>query len=320
MIRRFWIRCKKFLYSIGEGSFLAYNCRDFTQNIKMLKLMMLLSAPYCLLRYFFVFPKKNDRRKGLAVALIAKNEAPYIKEWVEFHHKQGVSHFFIYDNESEDNLHEVLKPYIDSGLVTYRLIRGRVRQRDAYNMALSKCRRRFKYMAILDADEFLFVRKDADVCNYNLYEFVDRFMSSHKDTGGLAVNWCVFGSSGHLTKPEGGVLENYTMRAEDDFPINLHIKTICDPAKTMCFNTVHYPTYRRGFYNFDEEGNIVPGAFTEKVHIKRIRINHYFTKSREEFMAKRARGMADNLDIRSVDDFARHDQNIVVDREILSHR
>ena len=319
MVRRFWIRCKKFLYSIGEGSFLARHCRDFTQNIKTLKLMMLLSAPYCLLRYFFVFPKKNDRRKGLAVALIAKNEAPYIKEWVEFHHKQGVSHFFIYDNESADNLHEVLKPYIDSGLVTYRLIRGRVRQRDAYNMALSKCRRKFKYMAILDADEFLFVRKDVYGCNYNLYEFVDRFMSSHKEAGGLAVNWCVFGSSGHITKPEGGVLENYTMRAEDDFAINLHIKTICDPSKTMCFAHVHYPNYRRGFCNFGENGEKVFGPFTKEVHFENIRINHYLTKSKEEYIAKRKRGCADENQVRDMSEFYQYERYEVNDTEILSH-
>ena len=316
MLRNFLKRCKGFLYGITEESCLVYRCRDYTSSMRIRNFMKLVSFPFCLMRYFFKPRMATVRRNGLAVALIAKNEAPYIKEWVEFHHKQGVSHFFIYDNESADNLHEVLKPYIDSGLVTYRLIRGRMRQTDAYNMALHECRRKFRYMAILDADEFLFMLKDTD----NLYEFVDNFMKSHKNAGGLAVNWCIFGSGGHITKPEGGLLENYTMRAEDDFPVNLHIKTICDTVRTMCFNHVHYPIYRRGFYNFDEESNIVPGAFTERVRLKRIRINHYFTKSREEFMAKRARGMADNLGIRSVDDFAHHDKNIVVDREILSHR
>lgn len=279
---------------------------------------MILSAPYCLTRYFFVSKKRDNKRKGLAVALIAKNEAPYIKEWVEFHKAQGVSHFFIYDNESEDNLHEVLKPYIESGLVTYKLLRGRVRQRDAYNMALSKSRRRkFKYMAILDADEFLFVRKG----NRNLYEFVDSFMMSHANAGGLAVNWCVFGSSGHLTKPMGGgVLENYTMRAGDDDAINLHVKTICDPTKTMCFCHVHFPNFRRGFYNLGENGEKVIGPFSNSVHYDEIRINHYLTKSKEEFIAKRKRGCADENVPRDFSEFEQYERYDVRDVDILSHR
>ena len=36
----------------------------------------------------------------LAVCAIAKNEGPYFKEWIEWHHKQGVEKFYIYDNES----------------------------------------------------------------------------------------------------------------------------------------------------------------------------------------------------------------------------
>ena len=154
----------------------------------------------------------------------------------------------------------------------------------------------------------------------NLYEFVDEFMTSHPNAGGLAVNWCIFGSSGHITKPEGGVLENYTMRAEDDFPANQHIKTICDPTKVFFYGHVHFPTYRRGFHNLDEDGRIVRGPITEQVHFSKIRVNHYFSKSLEEYQEKRIRGMADHLSgMRPMSDFTDHDRNEVHDTEILSH-
>ena len=152
----------------------------------------------------------------------------------------------------------------------------------------------------------------------SLYRFIDEFMTSHPNAGGIGVNWCVFGSNGHTTKPEGGVLENYTMRAEDDFFPNRHIKTICDPSRVISVST-HYPTYVRGFYNLDENGEKIDGPLTQAVHFSKIRINHYFTKSREEFMLKRNRGMADNNGIRNVSDFDSHDQNVIHDTEILSH-
>ena len=58
-------------------------------------------------------------RYYLAVCAIAKNEGPYFQEWIEWHRKQGVEKFYIYDNESTDGTREVLEPYIASGLVDY---------------------------------------------------------------------------------------------------------------------------------------------------------------------------------------------------------
>jgi len=45
-----------------------------------------------------------------------------IPEWLEYHKYQGFEHFIIYDNDPEPNgpIHEKLKPYIQSGLVSYR--------------------------------------------------------------------------------------------------------------------------------------------------------------------------------------------------------
>ena len=34
----------------------------------------------------------------LAVCAIAKNEGPYFEEWIEWHRRQGVEKFYIYDN------------------------------------------------------------------------------------------------------------------------------------------------------------------------------------------------------------------------------
>lgn len=303
----------------AQSSPLVYNIREYTQNERIRNYVKTLVAPFVYLKNFFRRNIPLDSRKGLALVLIAKNEAPYIEEWINFHHKQGVSHFFIYDNESTDNLREVLTPYIEQGLVTYRVLRGKVRQNDAYNMAIHNYGRKFRYMAFIDTDEFMFVRDE----NYrdkgfNLYDFVDDFMKSHENAGGLAVNWCIFGSNGHITKPEGGVLENYTMRSEDNFKYNLHIKTICDPQKVLYYGHCHFPTYRKGFFNLDENGNIVNGPFTSNITFSKIRINHYYTKSREEYTAKISRGRADALLVNDMSNFYENDQNVIHDTEILS--
>ena len=144
---------------VSNGSPLVFRCRDYTLNGFVLTLMKFLAFPVCMCRYF-LGRKDVSGREGLAFVLIAKNEATYIKEWLDFHIKQGVSKFIIYDNESTDNFREVLRPYIEAGIVLYDVIRGKCRQTDAYNMALNKYRYMFKYMGFIDADEFVFVRNN----------------------------------------------------------------------------------------------------------------------------------------------------------------
>ena len=156
--------------------------------------------------------------------------------------------------------------------------------------------------------------------DYDLYNFVDKFMSEHPKAGGIGINWLMFGSNGHIKKPKGGVLENYIRCAEKDLTTNLHIKTICDPLKVLLYCNPHFPIYRKGFHNFDEAGNIIEGPFTREVHFDKIRINHYYTKSKEEYATiKMVRGMADsNPNVRTMDYFYGGDRNEVLDTEILS--
>ena len=158
VIARKFIRTLKVIKHVLDTSYIVSRCRDWTPNAFVRYLVMMLVAPFWVCKYFMY--RDVPGRKGIAFVLIAKNEAPYIEEWIKFHHKQGASHFIIYDNESEDNLHEVLTPYIESGLVTYRLAVGRKRQMDVYNIAIHDYGHKFKYMAVIDADEFLFVRKN----------------------------------------------------------------------------------------------------------------------------------------------------------------
>ena len=167
MSRRFkeWLKkCKplaafvRLLKHAGDRSQLVCNCRDWTANNFVRTVLKILVTPYYVIKYFFP-PNDVKGREGHAFVLIAKNEATYIKEWLDFHIKQGVSKFIIYDNESTDNFREVLSPYIESGRVIYSVIRNKRRQLDAYNIALHDYGHKFKYMGFIDADEFVFIRK-----------------------------------------------------------------------------------------------------------------------------------------------------------------
>jgi hypothetical protein len=46
------------------------------------------------------------------------DEAPFLREWIEFHRIVGVDKFYFYSNDSKDKYKTVLKPYIASGVAT----------------------------------------------------------------------------------------------------------------------------------------------------------------------------------------------------------
>lgn len=253
----------------------------------------------------------------LSIVAIIKNEGQYIEEWVRYHIVAGVQKFYLYNNDSSDNTEEVLKKYIDAGYVDLIPFPGVAMQLLAYNDAIYRFKHKTRYMAIIDADEFLYS------CNKRMSvrdEVADIF-SSFPQAGGIAVNWRMFGSSGLLKKPiRGGVLDNFLYRAKEDGKGNNCIKTIVNPRRVYKYEHVHFPTYLMGFYSVDENGNKVNGWSNEITEINKIRINHYFTKSKEEWIVRRSMGKADYKDrsqIRTLQEFEEHDNNDIYDNGML---
>src|SRR3954454_18594231 len=56
----------------------------------------------------------------LSICAIYRDEAPYLREWIEFHGLGGVERFFLYDNLSEDDHLSALAPYLEDGTVVLR--------------------------------------------------------------------------------------------------------------------------------------------------------------------------------------------------------
>jgi len=85
-------------------------------------------------------------------------------------------------------------------------------------------------------------------------------------------------------------------------------------------NSVHFATYQSGKFAIDENGQRVDGMDNFVNHTNIIRINHYFTKSKAEWIAKRNRGLADHPGIRPMEEFDWRNRNDVYDDLIIRYR
>jgi len=249
------------------------------------------------------------KKYDLAIVAIAKNEGDYIKEWVEFHKAAGASKIILYDNDSTDGMKDVIQAEIDSGFVIYRQIHGKCQQLNSYNKALSEFHNIFKMMAFIDCDEFLFSKTGS------LVEVLSDFFKKYR-VGGIVVNWCMYGSSGYIKNPHiGGVVDTFLSRAEIGKAGTYLVKSIVDPDRVIEFLwNPHAPEYKKICYACDINGKIVNGPHNPDIkEYGDIRLNHYFTKSLEEWKKRRALGYVDKEGQRSLQEFYDYDYNDIFD-------
>lgn len=235
---------------------------------------------------------RQPQADGVGIVAIAKDEGPYIREWVEFHARAGFQRFYVYDNGSTDNTRDELADLardLDVTVIPWRTFEAR---RDAqflaYNHAVAQFYGANKWLAFIDIDEFLFALDGRPM---------SECLAAYDDVPAVSVPWVMYGTSGHECPPPGRVTESYLMRAPFPPPIHkntlMNYKTIVRPAFVDSM-TVHFPRLKGEpsvFYNERKE-RLHKAAFIDPAyaHSDIFRLNHYFTKSQEEINGKIARG------------------------------
>ena len=215
------------------------------------------------------------------MALI-KDEESYLPEWMEYHRALGVSHFFFYDNGCKVPLQQTLSLEIEEGLATvvpFPSPVGTVGQRTAFTDFLTRFHGRTKWAAFIDPDEFL-VPKEGDS--------LPQFLSEFEEFGGLVVNWAIFGSSGREVRPEGLQIENFRMRVPDNHSTSQWVKSIIQPERALSCPEPHSFLYREGFFSVNSAGVRVDGRHVDADY-RKIQLNHYFARSKSEYMEKLSR-------------------------------
>jgi Glycosyltransferase family 92 len=217
----------------------------------------------------------------LGVAVIIRNEAPYLDEWLAYHHALGVQHFFIYDNSSDDELYGVLERWINHGLVTltyWPLPGGQI---DAYSHALRFFGPSLDWLAFFDVDEFVVPLVDDDMPS---------LLARWPDAADVRMPRVDFGFSGHRAPPTGLSIEAYTERADvfgRDPSKPPRVKTVVQPRGISAVG-IHTATVADAPLSAD--GRPVPTETIGKACHPFVQLNHYYTRSFEEFEAKRFRG------------------------------
>lgn len=228
----------------------------------------------------------NIYKYDAAICAIAKWEDEYLEEWIDYHLMIGFQHIFLVDNNESNSVEKLLDRYVVEGSLTIIPFRGIPHvQAQAYEYVTHFFGEQIKWLALIDIDEFFVLKKHSSIIE---------LLREYEDVPAIAVNWLCFGCNGHIRKSEGSVMDRFTKPANtsESYIINHAIKSIIRPIVFIkiydaSFRNVH----RWSLPTFNEKRQIVYQN-TIKPSYEHLYINHYYTKSYEEFKKKCQRGDA----------------------------
>ena len=254
--------------------------------------------------------QQTEPEHYLSICCIVKDENDYLAEWLDYHRKIGVEHFYIYDNGSKKPVRDVINTLGYADFVTVTSMPGRNRHVKAYQHCLDNFGYRSRWIGFIDMDEFIVPKNES--------ASLPQLLEKYEDYGGLGLSWLIFGSNNHVDKPAGRQLENFTRRSETSFLANRHIKSIVQPRHVKSAYKSHCFEFKPGFSCVNEHFMPIEGALAD-VSVDTIQLNHYYCRSLEEYRQKVERGISDTKRKRKLEEFHYHDNesNRVEDRTIL---
>ena len=202
----------------------------------------------------------------LSVLSTFKNETMNLKIWLEHYIWQGVEHFYLIDNDSNDNPLEILQPYIDKGIVTYYYKPEKYMQDKNYRWVFDNAnlKRATHWLAICDLDEFFFG--------------VDKKLSTKLKTleyyNIISSNWVMFGTDGLIEHPN----DIRTAIVHKELSLNNYTKIIFKPLSINNSSQIEIHGINHPITN-------TPIASHPKMRIANqlIRLHHYPIQSEEFF-------------------------------------
>ncbi|XP_047323191.1 glycosyltransferase family 92 protein RCOM_0530710-like [Impatiens glandulifera] len=204
----------------------------------------------------FKFPKKTNKY-NLCVCTMVWNQASSLREWIIYHSWLGVERWFIYDNNSDDEIKDVIKELQqeEDYNITRHVWPWIKTQEAGFSHCAMRSRDECSWVGFFDVDEFFYFphpnrRKHKPISNLgfpgkNSLTSLVTNISSSSPIAEIRTACHSFGPSGLNSLPSQGVTIGYTCRLQSP---ERH-KSIVRPEALddTLLNVVHHFRLRKGY-------------------------------------------------------------------------
>ncbi|XP_024022591.1 glycosyltransferase family 92 protein RCOM_0530710 [Morus notabilis] len=221
---------------------------------------------------------RNKKKHELCVCTMVWNQASALREWIMYHAWLGVEKWFIYDNNSDDGIEQVVQELDVQGFNVSRLAWPWIKTQEAgFSHCALRAREECNWVGFFDVDEFFYLprafhhyRGPGSPGQNALRDLVANFSSS-SSIGEIRTDCYSFGPSGLSSTPPRGVTVGYTCRLKSPERHKSIVRP--DMLDATLLNVVHHFELREGvkYLNVPENTAVV---------------NHYKYQVWESFSAK----------------------------------
>lgn len=210
-----------------------------------------------------------------AICVIIKDELDYLDEWLDYHLNLGIDEIFLYEDYGSLSHSTITEKYNDrvhlnsidvlfnSDDPSKNVINtGERTQLQLFDYFPKFYRNKFDWILFIDLDEFLILKQP-----------LHDLLKEYDDKPGILLKWRWYGANGHIKKPEGKVMDNYTKSVTLTFDYHWNYKSF--------MNCKNWTYWEKSVHKI--HGAVFP--LTE-FGIHKAWLNHYFTKSWEEWKFK----------------------------------
>ncbi|PIN07029.1 hypothetical protein CDL12_20422 [Handroanthus impetiginosus] len=152
-------------------------------------------------------PFSHHKHHKMCVCTMLRNQAQFLPEWIMYHAQIGVQRWFIYDNNSNDDLDHMVDSLVDSNYNVSRHIWPWIKTQEAgFAHCALRARDSCEWVGFIDVDEFFHLPSNLSLSNV---------LTNHSRSNNIAeirVSCHNFGPSGLKNFPTKGVMVGYTCR------------------------------------------------------------------------------------------------------------
>ena len=253
---------------------------------------------------------QNTPQYECAICLIIRDEKEYLQEWLNWHIGQGAEHFYIYDHGSIEpvaDFVESLGTEISDRVTVIDWSGSHANaQHEAYNDCLTRFGSETRWVGFVDSDEMVRI---------NDGKKLPEFLAEFKDYAGLFMPWVVYNANGQKNKTDRPCRERFTRESPKALWLDIG-KVFVQPTLTH-YMMIHNIIPAEGFDVVDALKEPVEEAAISKPGIsgERVCVDHYYTKSHQEWVEKISRGACDPNYSRRYDEFFHYNPDLAEYRE-----
>ncbi|CAM6063864.1 unnamed protein product [Sphagnum tenellum] len=211
-----------------------------------------------------------EKQYKICSCTMIQNGAKFLREWVLYHSHLGVEKFFLYDNNSDDELEEVVAT-LSSFNVTRQAWPWVKTQEAGFSHCALQAQSQCTWMLYTDIDEFLFPgykRSSPSILEMLIDETLKK-TAENATLGQIQMPCLTFGPTGLTDSPAQGVTQGYTCRLKQ--PERHKSMVLLDSITSSLQNAIHHFTLKPAFQTV---------VSTQAV------INHYKYQAWAEFQFK----------------------------------